>query len=258
MTLAAALMAALAGWIWSGEPARRLAPPRRVRERPVMSRIWVSGIGAGVLAAVVIGVDLGLAVAALVTTSANVLAAGRRRREAAAAEERLVSSCQALVALLRAGAIPARALRVVAERDPVFAEAAAAGDVGGSVAAVLSAAASRPGCGALAQLAAAWRVAELSGASLTVALHAVSDQLLSDADTRRTVAAEVAAARATGRLLALLPLAGIALGFLLGGDPLGFLVGTAAGRTCLVAGTLLACVGTVWTDRIIAAAAGPS
>ena len=61
---------------------------------------------------------------------------------------------------------------------------------------------------------------------------------------------------ATGRLLAVLPLAGLGLGFAFGGDPLAFLLGTAVGRLALCAGVGLACAGIAWSERIARAAGG--
>ena len=52
-------------------------------------------------------------------------------------------------------------------------------------------------------------------------------------------------------VLAGLPVAGIALGQLIGARPLEFLCGPGAGGWLLVTGVLLACVGLLWSDRII-------
>jgi tight adherence protein B len=61
----------------------------------------------------------------------------------------------------------------------------------------------------------------------------------------------MAGARATAAILAGLPVLGIVLGQLIGADPLSFLLNAHAGGWLLVAGSMLACVGLLWSDRII-------
>ena len=63
---------------------------------------------------------------------------------------------------------------------------------------------------------------------------------------------QLAGPRATARMLSGLPLIGIALGMLLGADPVGFLLGSPVGLGCLVTGVVLTAVGMWWTNRIAA------
>jgi tight adherence protein B len=77
-----------------------------------------------------------------------------------------------------------------------------------------------------------------------------ADQVRADRATARAVATELAAAQATARLLAVLPLAVLLLGNGLGGDPVGFLLATPAGLVCLVAGLSLEYAGLAWLARI--------
>ena len=79
-------------------------------------------------------------------------------------------------------------------------------------------------------------------------LDQVAHALRSGQSVERTVAAELAGPRATGRVMAALPLCGIGLGYLLGGDPLGFLVGGPFGWACLVLGASLAAGGVLWIE----------
>jgi tight adherence protein B len=53
-------------------------------------------------------------------------------------------------------------------------------------------------------------------------------------------------------MLALLPALGLLLGVAIGGDPLGWLLGTPLGWACLVAGLLLIATGLAWATRIVA------
>jgi len=55
---------------------------------------------------------------------------------------------------------------------------------------------------------------------------------------------------ATARLLAVLPLGVLLLGSGLGGDPIGFLLGTTPGLVCLCAGVALEYLGLRWLARI--------
>ena len=52
------------------------------------------------------------------------------------------------------------------------------------------------------------------------------------------------------RLLGGLPLVGLGLGYAVGGDPIGYLTGSAAGLVCLTIGGGLAAVGLVWSDTL--------
>lgn len=62
--------------------------------------------------------------------------------------------------------------------------------------------------------------------------------------------------QATAYVLTCLPLAGIAMGVVMGADPVGFLFGGGLGGALLVLGVLLACAGFAWSRYIIGKAAG--
>ena len=53
-------------------------------------------------------------------------------------------------------------------------------------------------------------------------------------------------------MLALLPLLGLALGVAVGGDPLGWLLGSPLGWACLGVGIGLTALGLAWAGRIVA------
>jgi hypothetical protein len=73
---------------------------------------------------------------------------------------------------------------------------------------------------------------------------------------RRVVNSELAAARATSKVMAALPPCGIAIGYLLGGDPARWLLARPAGWTCLLTGIFLACAGVLWIE-VLAQRAAP-
>lgn len=173
--------------------------------------------------------------------------AGRRRDRALRRE---VHALVALVAELRAGQPPDVALIHAAGTPPVWPAAVTAAHCGSDVVDGLR----RDACdaGAAASLAVCWRSVVMHGASLSDAVARIAVGARAAQDARASLAAELAGPRATARVLALLPLIGIALGMLMGGAPLAWLVGTKPGWLCLVAGVTLIGLGTWWTSRIAA------
>lgn len=105
---------------------------------------------------------------------------------------------------------------------------------------------------AMRSLAAAWQVADETGAPLADVLDRLTDGLRQEADVEAEIEASLAAPRATSRLLGGLPLAGIAMGELIGAHPLAVLVGTTPGRVCAVGGLLLGLAGQLWSRYLVA------
>jgi tight adherence protein B len=102
-------------------------------------------------------------------------------------------------------------------------------------------------------MAACWRVAVDSGAGLAAGLDRLEAALRSESDQREDLKAQLAGAWSTVALLALLPVAGLAMGWALGADPLSVLFHTPAGIACLVTGGLLETAGLCWAGRIVRA-----
>lgn len=67
---------------------------------------------------------------------------------------------------------------------------------------------------------------------------------------RREARVELSAARATGRLLAVLPFAGIGLGALVGVSAPAFLLTTAPGQLCVLLAGLFEAAGLLWLHRV--------
>lgn len=155
-----------------------------------------------------------------------------------------------LAAELRAGQ-PLRRALARAYDDSIAPRARSAARFGGDVAAALRDDARPAGRSALASVAACWSVAEGNGAGLATALERLVDQERESEDVRVQLAAHLAAPRATSRMLMLLPLIGVGLGFALGADPLTFLLGSPMGNGCLVIGVGLILLGLWWTSRIV-------
>lgn len=173
---------------------------------------------------------------------------------AAARERRLAGECAEaaglLASLLRAGQIPSEALSTAAEDCAVLATAASAARLGGDVPAELALAASRPGCGGLARIGAAWQVCQRSGAPIAPVLSLVADALRRERQVGAMVDAELAAARMSGRIMAALPFAAVGLGFAAGVNPVDFLLGQPLGGVLVLVGAVLTAVGVLWIDRL--------
>jgi tight adherence protein B len=179
--------------------------------------------------------------------------AARRRR--ARVRTRAIQALGALATELEAGQSPRAAIRRCAGVPPTWPAAAGAAQFGGDVAEALVAdARASPLVGDLLRdLAACWRVAERSGAGLAVAVARLAQAARTAEDVRVDLEAQLAAPRATARLLGLLPALGIGFGVMLGAEPLAWLTGTGVGRLCLATGVALTLTGLWWTGRIAAA-----
>ncbi|GAB3400294.1 type II secretion system F family protein [Flindersiella endophytica] len=250
--LAAALLAACVFVYLPDPPAVLLA--RRLGGPAAMSRAQraIAGAFAGLLAGAWLGPA---ALLLLVGWLAGVLLHKRiaqartRRAHESGARTAVCEACELMAAELRAGRSPSQALDSGAAVFAGLAPAAVAATLGGDVPRALRTF-SGPGQEALRPLAAAWLVAERSGASLATLLDRTVATLRESQSVRDEVSAQLSAPRATSRVLAALPLAGVGLGFGMDANPLGFLLGTPAGMACLAAGTALAVTGLLWVERL--------
>jgi tight adherence protein B len=212
-------------------------------------RVWP---GAASLLAVAGAFAAPLALGLLVAVGAwSLRRRSTARRASAARAAAVLELCEDLAGDLAAGAAPGVALERAARRWPELAAPATAHRLGGSVPEAWRALAAAPGAADLHVVAAAWQVAERTGAGLADALAGVATGIREQQRTRRLVASELASARATARLMAALPLLTLAVGSG-AGDPVGFLLGTPAGLACAAAGVALALAGVAWIEGIAA------
>jgi tight adherence protein B len=181
-----------------------------------------------------------------------------RRRRADAARRRyhdaVVGLCGSLAAELRAGLPAQPALLRACSEWVEFSAVARAARLGGDIPTALGALAERPGAEGLRAIAAAWVVAAHSGASLARVLDRLVDGLRDERAARAEVEAALAPPRATARMLAVLPVFGVALGSAMGADPVSFLINTDPGRACLLIGLALGLAGVAWVERLAGAA----
>jgi tight adherence protein B len=267
MTLLAGLLA-LGGVLLAlpGRTSRRLeragpsAPPvAGVRRRLSAAVLLVLALlSAPVLAFVAFGPRVAVFSASgaiLVGTAARMAGLRARRTAAARAQGAVAEACALLSANVRVGMVPAQALGVAAADCVVLHEAQRTLALGGDVTAVWRRQAEVDGLGGLRDLARAWQVGTRAGASLTGTLEQVAAGLTADMTLRSLVGSELAAPRATGKVMAVLPALGVGMGYLLGGDPLQWLARGLPGWTCLVAGVALACAGVLWIEALARRAA---
>ncbi len=100
------------------------------------------------------------------------------------------------------------------------------------------------------RVAAAWQVADATGAPLADLLDRLDTDLRGLERVRLAAAAHAAGTRATAGLLAVLPVAGIGVGYGMGADPLHVLLHTPVGAACAGVAVLLQLAGLVWTGRL--------
>jgi tight adherence protein B len=103
---------------------------------------------------------------------------------------------------------------------------------------------------ALGRVDAACEVSERLGAPLADLLDRVESDLRSTERARTSVAAQTSGARASAVLLALLPVAGVGLGYSMGADPAHALLRTPFGAVCVLAAMVLQLAGMAWTGRL--------
>ncbi|WP_405686432.1 type II secretion system F family protein [Streptomyces sp. NBC_01387] len=235
--------------LWAGSLWRRL--------RGRLRREWLCLPVAGVIAV------LGSSVLPLLAGALAIPLLGRRLRAAGQARERLrrtdavIAMCGSVAGELRAGRQPGEALLAAGRGAGALggAEAAvlAAARFGGDVPEALRRAAREPGAVGLVGVAACWRVSVDGGAGLATGLDGLEGALRAERDQRADLRAELAGARSTVLVLALLPIGGLLLGTALGADPLWTLLHTPAGLCCLLAGGVLEGAGIFWAGRIVRA-----
>lgn len=243
-----------------------LAPlPERLRVAdPTVTASSRAARWCGGLIVVVIGIALAgarLAVLSLIVAAAawavlRLVTTRLAARDAEARRARVIDLCDGLRAELAAGQTADAALDRAAADWPLVAPAARVAASGGDVPAALRELAAVPGADSLRIVAAAWHVAHRTGHGLADVLGRVSDDLRSGEQTRRVVLSELSSARATARLLAVLPALALVMGAGAGAAPWEFLLGTPVGLACLAGGLGLALAGLAWVEALAGGARG--
>jgi tight adherence protein B len=161
------------------------------------------------------------------------------------------TSVQTLAVLLQAGAVPVVAWRHLADiGDPHAVAVTERVDRGAPLLDAIEAEG-----GAWVDLAAAWEIATTVGAPLAEVLRIIAESLRDAASAADDVRIALAEPAGTARLLLWMPLAGLLLGFALGFDTIGVIVGNPLGAACVIAGLLLVFAARLWTRRLLRRAA---
>lgn len=258
--IAAILLLAAAALTWPGGPAvARLRAAHTATGTPLALR-WGWLALAVPLGALLIGPGQALAAALAAGTLRELRARTRAEKQRATRLSAILAGVDAMVAELSVGAHPAAACTAAGRdsEDPhvrtVFAEMAGRAELGGDVAAGLRAHAAESA--AWSRIAAAWETGTRHGIGMGELLASVREDLRARERYERRAHSSLAGARATAQVLAALPVLGVAMGQLIGADPVGTLVGTGAGGALLVVGTCLTCAGLLWSRAIANGAAG--
>ncbi|RBY96135.1 pilus assembly protein TadB [Blastococcus sp. TF02-8] len=223
-------------------------PARRRPPLPLVAAMAAGGATALLSTALVAGLAAGCAAVA-----ARGWQERARRAAAAARLAALTEALAALAAELRAGRALEEAVRSAAVDCPDRDCAAAL------VRAVLApqpegspAAADADGtASALDRLSAAVSLSSRTGCSLAAVVSAVEDDLRDRQRRARELLVATAGPRASARLLAGLPLLGLAMGSGVGADPWHVLTRTGTGQVLLVVGVVLEAAGIAWTGRLV-------
>ena len=174
--------------------------------------------------------------------------------------ESLAGVADLLAMALRSGAAPVSALRVVAAQAPrpwrrVLEEVRDELATGGVAGAVWRRHASERE--ELAPLAGAWSLSEDLGVALAPSMARGVQVLRAGVQARRRLEAATAGARATMRLLTLLPLVGLLAGFAFGLTPWEVYGHSAVTMACAVLGLVLTALGWLVCRRVLARAVAP-
>ena len=231
------------------EPARH----RTRRSRRLVA--FLIGSVVVILVAIILDGARGAALAGsglmILLTSIRLVRQRRRSRSTGRTQVAVSRACTAVAAQLRIGQVPAEALASAARDHPVLIESQRVSAIGGDVTRTWRSQAERDdGCEGLAELARAWQVSIDTGAPMSKTLEQVAAGLSADRSLQSVIAGELAAPRATSKVMATLPACGIGLGYLLGGDPVGWLLAGPPGWGCLFVGALLACAGVLWIEAL--------
>lgn len=173
----------------------------------------------------------------------------KERAAADRARVRLVEAADALASELRAGLPPVTALGHVAGTWPELAPIATAARIDADVAGAFRRAGEQPGAEALSDVGAAWHVAQQSGSGLAAALERVVARAREDLEVNRVVTSELASARATALIIAVLPVLVLSMTGTL--QPWRFLFASTPGLGCLALGLLFSFAGLWWIEQIV-------
>ena len=184
-------------------------------------------------------------------------AAPRSGRQSQAGPLEMAHLVEQLATVLSSGAGPRQAWAALGRSLPAgeLRELARAAAAGGDLRRTASTRLRRTDM--VASLSTALAVCERTGAPTTVMHEHLAEALRDLHDAAQARRSAFAGPRSTARILLVLPLAGLGLGVLLGGDPLRLLLTSAAGNLLGLAGLVLTGCGWWWMRRLVRRADPP-
>jgi tight adherence protein B len=258
----ATLAAACALLCWPARPSRHrlrtLTGPvtrQRIPARRPGPLLLISA--ASLLALLCCGVGVAIAVAVGGVTARALWHTQRQATRQLSSAEAMVDAVHGMVAELRSGAHPVVAAESAAKdaRAParaVLTAIAATARLGGDLTVTLHrCTVDTPALApVLRPLIHAWSLAQRQGLPLADVLDAVRRDVAGRLRFARRVRARMAGPKASGTVLAVLPLLGVLLGEGMGAHPSHVLLATPLGQTLLALGTSLICAGLYWITRL--------
>lgn len=177
----------------------------------------------------------------------------RRRRNEPTPTEKLGAALRSLASELRAGVAPGEALARAAGIPPLWPNALTAARLGEPVDSGFLVDAERDAAlaASLRQLAACWHVGVTRGSGLAVSVERLALSLRTQQELQTTLRNELAAPRATSRMLAFLPVVGVGMGYLLGADPIAWFLSSSIGAVVFAIALALTLAGSAWTRAIV-------
>jgi tight adherence protein B len=238
-----------------GSPAdQHGAMLRRLSWRP--GALVLVGVAA-LLALLFVGIGVAVALVVGGVTARTLWRSHRALVGQLSAAEAMTDAVHGLVAELRSGAHPVVAAESAAKdaREParaVLTAISATVRLGGDLTAALHRfSVDNPALvPVLRPLVHAWSLAQRHGLPLADVLDAVRRDVAGRVRFANRVRARMAGPKASGTVLAVLPLVGLLLGEAMGARPLHVLFTTSIGQTLLALGTTLICAGLYWTARL--------
>lgn len=96
-----------------------------------------------------------------------------------------------------------------------------------------------------------WQVCERNGASLSPVLTSFNNQIRTENELRQELSSSLSGVKLSAYVLALLPVIGIILAYLLGVNSISWLTNSLFGKTSLLLALILEIIGVFWVRRII-------
>ena len=96
-----------------------------------------------------------------------------------------------------------------------------------------------------------WQVCERNGASLSPVLTSFNNQIRTENELRQELSSSLSGVKLSAYVLALLPVIGIILSYLLGVNSISWLTKSSFGKTSLLLALILEIIGVFWVRRLI-------